>query len=151
MGGERELRGTGRTTRLCDSYIQKLFNEGTTGPIRDHHNDFDSNNYLRQKIITRLENEFCRIPFTQVLNEKERVVTIKLNDFLPRVRRIAVGQPIIDLDIVAWRDDIEKIIFSLRQYETSRHLALAITHLEDAQMRLGCLFSEDKNDGIIKR
>lgn len=51
---EKELRGTGRTTRLVDYYIQKLFNEGTTGFIKDHDPSLQETISLYDKIIRRL-------------------------------------------------------------------------------------------------
>lgn len=54
-------------------------------------------------------------------------------------------------DIVAWRDDIDKLLYDIKTYEPSRHSSIAITHLEDAQMRLGCLFPTRETGHIIKR
>lgn len=54
-------------------------------------------------------------------------------------------------DIVAWRDEIDKLIHDLKKYEPSRHMSIAITHLEDAQMRLGCLFPKKEIGHFIKR
>jgi hypothetical protein len=52
---------TGRTTRLVDSYIQKMFDErGKYVEIRDHFMDGNSNQAnqdLTQKIINRMEEE----------------------------------------------------------------------------------------------
>ena len=51
---EKDLRSTGRTTRLVDYYIQKLFNEGTTGFIKDHDESLQETISLYDKIIRRL-------------------------------------------------------------------------------------------------
>lgn len=49
-------RGSGRTTRLIDSYIQELFLNGEVTP-RDHHDNKMSHLYLTDKIRARLNSE----------------------------------------------------------------------------------------------
>lgn len=52
------MRATGRTTRLVDMYVQKLFNNPNRWIIiEDHHNQNDSNRYLTTKIKYRIRNE----------------------------------------------------------------------------------------------
>ena len=58
---------------------------------------------------------------------------------------------IIDLDVIAWRDDIQKILVDIRKHPQNRITSLVITKLEEAQMWAGNLFSKYKSDGIIKR
>ena len=58
---------------------------------------------------------------------------------------------IIDLDVIAWRDDISKLINDIKQHKQCRFTSLVITKLEEAQMWAGNLFSVGKRDGIIKR
>lgn len=51
-------RATGRTTRLVDYYIQKLFNNPNEEiKIIDHYNIQQSNIHLTQMILRRLDNE----------------------------------------------------------------------------------------------
>jgi len=53
------LRQTGRTTRLIDSYIQKIF-DGEVCIIRDHcFFDMKANENLYKRIAYRLRNEHC--------------------------------------------------------------------------------------------
>lgn len=56
-----------------------------------------------------------------------------------------------DLDVIAWRDEISKLIHDIKKYKQNRFTSLVITKLEEAQMWAGNLFSKDKSDGIIKR
>ena len=58
---------------------------------------------------------------------------------------------IIDLDVIAWREDISYLIRDIKKYKQNRFTSLVITKLEEAQMWAGNLFSEHKTDGIIKR
>lgn len=58
---------------------------------------------------------------------------------------------IIDLDVISWRDDIQKILVDIRKHPQNRITSLVITKLEEAQMWAGNLFSVGKRDGIIKR
>ena len=58
---------------------------------------------------------------------------------------------IIDLDVISWRDDIQKILVDIRKHPQNRITSLIITKLEEAQMWAGNLFSVGKRDGIIKR
>lgn len=53
---EKNLRSTGRTTRLIDEYIQSLFN-GEKIITYDHDKNFKSNKLLFDKILRRLERE----------------------------------------------------------------------------------------------
>lgn len=58
---------------------------------------------------------------------------------------------IIDLDVIAWRDEMSKLIQDIKKHKQNRFTSLVITKLEEAQMWAGNLFSKDKSDGIIKR
>lgn len=53
-----KYRRTGRTTRLCDAFIQKLFqNVGKEIQIYDHYVTYSSVDMLTEKIINRLKLE----------------------------------------------------------------------------------------------
>lgn len=53
-----EYRATGRTTRLVDDYIQKLYeNTGRFVEIVDHYPSRTADLHLCSKIISRMENE----------------------------------------------------------------------------------------------
>lgn len=53
-----KYRRTGRTTRLCDVFIQKLFqNVGEEIQISDHYGTRSADEMLAHKIIRRLELE----------------------------------------------------------------------------------------------
>ena len=52
-------RGTGRTTRLIDSYIQELFKNGEI-EVRDHYDSIHAHKYLVKRIVDRYNNEFNR-------------------------------------------------------------------------------------------
>ena len=55
-------RATGRTTRLVDYYIQKLFNNPNEEiEIIDHYNIQQSNTHLTQMILRRMYNEHRQI------------------------------------------------------------------------------------------
>ena len=58
---------------------------------------------------------------------------------------------IIDLDVIAWRDEMSKLIQDIKKHKQNRFTSLVITKLEEAQMWAGNLFSKYKSDGIIKR
>ena len=49
------------------------------------------------------------------------------------------------------RKKIQEVIIDIGSLDRSRHSSIAITKLEDAQMRMGCLFSPKETKGIIKR
>ena len=56
--GQDKYRRTGRTTRLCDDFIQKLFqNVGKEIQIYDHYVTYSSDDMLTEKIINRLKLE----------------------------------------------------------------------------------------------
>jgi len=58
---KEELRATGKTTRLVDEYIQKLYScLNDYIEIKDHFNSFHSNKYLQDLIIKRLISEHPR-------------------------------------------------------------------------------------------
>lgn len=53
-----KYRRTGRTTRLCDAFIQELFqNVGKEIQIYDHYVTYSSDDMLTEKIINRLKLE----------------------------------------------------------------------------------------------
>lgn len=55
---ELSTRATGRSTRLIDEYIQKLFeNRGQWIKIYDHYESKQAHNILANKIIKRIQNE----------------------------------------------------------------------------------------------
>ena len=55
---QNKYRCTGRTTRLCDDLIQKLFqNVGEEIQICDHYITYSSDKMLTEKIINRLKLE----------------------------------------------------------------------------------------------
>ena len=59
---EDSNRGTGRTTRLVDYYIQELFNHPNEEvEIIDHTNTQQSNTHLTQLILQRMYNEHRQI------------------------------------------------------------------------------------------
>ena len=59
---EDSNRATGRTTRLVDYYIQKLFNNPNEEiKIIDHINTQQSNTHLTQLILQRMYNEHRQI------------------------------------------------------------------------------------------
>lgn len=49
-------RGTGRTTRLADSYIQQLYKDKIV-TVTDHHNHNNAHRYLADLICKRIKNE----------------------------------------------------------------------------------------------
>lgn len=52
------MRGTGRTTRLVDEYVQKLYSTPNTAiEIRDHWQDNLGHRHLIERIKTRFRNE----------------------------------------------------------------------------------------------
>ena len=55
-------RGTGRTTRLVDDAIQRLFNKEPVLVV-DHFNHPMANNYLLERIEGRLHNEHPRVMY----------------------------------------------------------------------------------------
>lgn len=71
-----EHRATGRTTRLCDEYIQKLFTEGSTGYIEDHYNSKRADRLLTDKIKNRLLAEHSNTTF--YILECSKGIEIKL-------------------------------------------------------------------------
>ena len=71
VGGRR----SGRTTRLVDNIIQKLFN-GKTVTIADHYmdgKDKDANNYLITKVFDRLASEHNIGPSSLVIESKDSI------------------------------------------------------------------------------
>ena len=57
------VRVTGRTTRLVDEYIQKLYtNRGEFVPIIDHYGTRGANELLASKILKRMELEHKKDP-----------------------------------------------------------------------------------------
>ena len=59
---EESDRATGRTTRLVDYYIQKLFNNPNSEiKIVDHTNTQQSNTHLTQLVLQRMYNEHRQI------------------------------------------------------------------------------------------
>ena len=51
-------RGTGRTTRLVDEYIQYLYNNlDQPVTVLDHHDGFGGSRYLAERIVNRIKNE----------------------------------------------------------------------------------------------
>jgi len=71
---EGGLRGTGRTTRLADAYIQELFTKGEI-TVEDHH--IQGSFYLLYKIERRLESEHSHVVFTK------KGLNLKLENDLP--------------------------------------------------------------------
>lgn len=65
-------RATGRTSRLVDSYIQELFNQGEID-VKDHHDDKHSNRYLLERIVDRYEREYNKS------NNKKELIVRSLN------------------------------------------------------------------------
>lgn len=60
-------RSTGRTTRLIDYYIQKLFNNPNKEiEIIDHYDNIKAHIYLTQKMLERLYTEHPRVKFNIV-------------------------------------------------------------------------------------
>lgn len=58
-------RGSGRTTRLVDEAIQKLFsNMGAKMYFADHHDSIQADILLQEKIIQRLEREHPTVSVT---------------------------------------------------------------------------------------
>lgn len=74
-------RGTGRTTRLCDKYINTLFIDGTTGPIYDHDNTYESNLMLSDMIMKRMQLEHKNIKIERTKG-KNIVISIKNNKMI---------------------------------------------------------------------
>lgn len=57
-----KYKHTGRTTRLCDAFIQKLFqNVGKEIQIYDHYVTYSSDKMLTEKIINRLKLEHSHV------------------------------------------------------------------------------------------
>lgn len=68
-------RRSGRTTRLVDDIIQKLFN-GEIVTIADHYmdgKDKDANNYLIMKVLDRLASEHNIGPSSLVIESKDSI------------------------------------------------------------------------------
>ena len=61
-------RGTGRTTRLVDSYIQELFNNKEIN-VKDHFEHKTAHSYLVKRIINRFNNELNRGHLKLVVND----------------------------------------------------------------------------------
>ena len=61
-----EQRGSGRTTRLVDKYVQEYFTQPLFTPIviKDHINDYQHNCELLKKILARLKREFNEVPYS---------------------------------------------------------------------------------------
>ena len=73
---ENNDRGTGRTTRLIDSYIQELFNnKGSHIDIKDHYNSREADRILVNKIEKRLQSEHF---VTYTIKEKVRGFSMKI-------------------------------------------------------------------------
>ena len=56
---EDQLRATGRTSRLVDSYIQELFTNKEI-EVRDHFPHRGADKFLLKRIIDRYNNEYDR-------------------------------------------------------------------------------------------
>lgn len=56
---EDQLRATGRTSRLVDSYIQELFNNKEI-EVRDHFTNTRAHKDLLKRIVNRYNNEYNR-------------------------------------------------------------------------------------------
>lgn len=69
-------RASGRTTRLVDSYIQKLFTERTTGVIKDHHDSVDCNNRLANYICRRLDAEHPHVKYCSPRGSTDRQIIL---------------------------------------------------------------------------
>lgn len=56
---EREFRGTGRTTRLVDKYVQEFFTNPTGVPVMvlDHWDDVKAHTALLERVVSRLKTE----------------------------------------------------------------------------------------------
>ncbi len=53
-----ENRGTGRTTRLVQHYMNELFNNrGVVVKVKDHYDSASAHRYLTDRIIDRFDNE----------------------------------------------------------------------------------------------
>ena len=74
---EDENRCTGRSTRLIDEYIQKLFTTGCVTVI-DHCNEKHNNMVLLTKIMSRIKNEHPHI--LEKISINKGSLKIKLND-----------------------------------------------------------------------
>ena len=62
---QNKYRNTGRTTRLCDALIQKLFqNIGKEIQICDHYVTYSSDKMLAEKIINRLKLEHPHVKWS---------------------------------------------------------------------------------------
>lgn len=60
-----KYRCTGRTTRLCDAFIQKLFqNVGKEIQIYDHYVAYSSDKMLTEKIVNRLKLEHPHVKWS---------------------------------------------------------------------------------------
>ncbi len=60
---EGGLRGSGRTTRLADSFIQELFTNGQI-EVKDHHESPHASQALIDVICGRLDYEHCNIKYS---------------------------------------------------------------------------------------
>lgn len=54
-------------------------------------------------------------------------------------------------NVIDIRQTIQDLIDDINTYEQSRFTSIVKTKLEEAQMWIGNLFSEDKTDDVIKR
>lgn len=75
MENNASERGTGRSTRLMDQYIQELFLNGEVIVV-DHENTTNSNMFLTDKIIRRLNAEHRQLRVSRVFKEGEVKISI---------------------------------------------------------------------------
>lgn len=75
-----KYRRTGRTTRLCDAFIQKLFqNVGKEIQIIDHYVTYSSDNMLTEKIVNRLKLEHPHVKWS--IRIKNGCVFMSITDY----------------------------------------------------------------------
>jgi hypothetical protein len=72
-----ENRRAGNTTRIADFYIQRLFNNYTTGEIVDHYGSTESNKRLFKIIVGRLDREHSWILKDLHVDHNHRIISIK--------------------------------------------------------------------------
>lgn len=72
------LRGTGRTTRLIDRYIQELFTEGYI-IVKDHYNSLDADRFLTERILKRLKSEHPYVRVNKVTNGNNIILKLTSN------------------------------------------------------------------------
>lgn len=92
-----------------------------------------------------------KLSYIGTLESKDAILRIRLKD-MEFNKNKDKDKKITTLDVIAWRDDIEKLINDIRQYPQNRFTSLVITKLEEAQMWAGNLFSKGvTNTFNIKR